>query len=150
MVSCFFTSYLIWVCDKHFRVQEKGGRGLSLCELLETPRDLLLVEKPAGATTWNQLSSRRRRIAPVVSEDISHLCMFRLKDPRSGRALQRPVRYFTNSRRLLKAVFRMCKMKRTHGPARAITDNYRSSAQYPTRAWAQVVLHHVEIDDPKI
>ena len=92
------------------------------CELQETARNLFLVENPVGATSWNQPSIRRlSEVLPLCSEDISHLCMFGVKDPRSRRALKRPVRYLTNSRALLKFVVRQCPNKHVHGPVKGLT-----------------------------
>ena len=54
------------------------------------------------------------RGAPFVFEDTSHLCMFGVKDPRSRRALKRPVRYLANSRQLLRFVVRKCPNKHVH------------------------------------
>ena len=49
---------------------------VSLCEVQETVGNMFLVENPMGATSWNQPSILRLRNAPVMFEDISHLCMF--------------------------------------------------------------------------
>ena len=65
-----------------------------------------------------------------------HLCMFGVKDPRSRKALKRPVRYLTNSPQLLKFVVRMCPNKHVHGPLKGLTNAYRSSSRWHTRAWA--------------
>ena len=73
-----------------------------------------------GATSWNQLSIQRLRSASFVFEDITHLCMFGVKDPRSRRALKRSVRYLTNSRQLLRFALRQLSNKRFHGPSVAI------------------------------
>ena len=70
---------------------------VALCERQETAGNMFLVENPVGATSWNQPSIQRLRNAPFVFEDISHLCMFGVKDPRNRRALKRPDGYLTNS-----------------------------------------------------
>ena len=113
---------------------------VSLCELRETAGNLSLVENPVGATSWNQPSIRRVRSAPFVFRGISHLCMFGVKDQRSGRDLARPVRYLTNSRALLKFVVRKCPNKHVHGPVKGLTIAFRSSSRWHTRAWAQAVF----------
>ena len=74
------------------------GWVVSLCEVQEKAGNMFLVENPVGATSWNLPSIQRLRNAPFVLEDILHLCMFGVKDPRSRRPLKRPVRYLTNSR----------------------------------------------------
>ena len=94
---------------------------VSLWEIQETAGNKFLVENPLGATSWNQPSIQRLRNAPFVFEDISHLCMFGVKDPRSRRALKRPFRYLTNSRELLKIVVRKCPNKHVHGPVKGVT-----------------------------
>ena len=111
--------------------------GGSLCEVLETARNMFLVENPVGATSWNQPSIKRLRNAPFVFEDISHLCVFGVKDRRSPRALKRPVRYLTNSRDMLKFLVRKCPNKHVHGPVKGLTNAYRSSSRWHTRAWGQ-------------
>ena len=119
---------------------------VSLCEVQETAGNIFLVENPVGATSWNQPSIQRLRNAPFVFEDISHLCMFGVKDPRSRRALKRPVRYLTNSRELLRFVVRKCPSKHVHGPVKGLTNAYRSSSRWHTRAWGQAVIRGVESD----
>ena len=100
------------------------------------------VENPVGATSWNQPSIQRLRNASFVLEDISHLCMFGVKDPRS----RRPVRYLSNSRELLRFVVRRCPSKHVHGPVKGLTNAYRSSSRWHTRAWGQAVTRGVESD----
>ena len=56
---------------------------VSLGEIQETAGNMFLVENPVGATSGNQHSIQRVRNAPSVFEDISHLCMFGVKDPQS-------------------------------------------------------------------
>ena len=56
---------------------------VTLCEIQDTAGNMFLVENPVGATSWNQHSIQRVRNAPSVFEDISHLCMFGVKDPQS-------------------------------------------------------------------
>ena len=84
---------------------------VSLCETPETARNMFSVENPVGAASWNQAFIQRLRSAPILSEDLSHLCMFGVKDPRSRRALKRPVRSLTNSPHLLRLVVRKCPNK---------------------------------------
>ena len=103
----------------------------------ETAGNMKLVENPVRAASWNQPSIQGLQNAPIVFEDISHLCMFGVKDPRSRRALKRPVRYLTNSRELLKFVVRKCPNKHVHGPVKGLTNAYRSSSRWHTRAWEQ-------------
>ena len=105
-----------------------------------------LVENPVGATSWNQPSIQGLRNGPFVFEDISHLCMFGVKDPRSRRALKRPVRYLTNSREVLKIVGRKCQNKHVHGPMKGLTNAHRSSSRWHTRTWGQAVSKGVESD----
>ena len=119
---------------------------VSLCEVQETAGNMFLVENPAGANSWNQPSIQRLRNAPFVFEDISHFCMFGVKDPRSRRALKRPVRYLTNSRELLRFVVRKCPSKHVHGSVQGLTNAYRSSSRWHTRAWGQAVIRGVESD----
>ena len=104
---------------------------------------MVLVQNPVGATSWNQPSIRRIRSAPFVFEDISHLCMFGVKEPK---ALKKPVRYLTNSEELLKFVVRKCQYKHLHGLVKGLTNTHRSSSRWHTRAWAQAVLRGVESD----
>ena len=80
---------------------------VSLCEVQETTGKIFLVKNPMGATSWNQPSIQRHRIALFVIENMSHLCMFGVKDPRSRRALKRPIRYLTNRRESVE----MCRAK---------------------------------------
>ena len=122
---------------------------VSLCEIQETAGTMVLVENPVGATSWNQPSIQRLRSAPVVFEDISHLCMFGVKDPRSRRALKRPVRYLTNCRQILGFVVRTCPNKHVHGLVKGLTNAYRSSSRGHTRAWAQPVFRGAESDAVK-
>ena len=68
---------------------------VSFCEIEETAGNMFFVENPVGATSRNQPSIQRLRSAPFVFEDISHLCMFGVKGPRSRGALERPVGYLT-------------------------------------------------------
>ena len=72
--------------------------------------------------------------------------MFGVKDPRSRRALKRPVGYLTNSREHLKYVVRKCPRKHVHGHAKGLTNAYRSSSRWHTRAWGQAVIRGVECD----
>ena len=76
---------------------------------------MFLVENRIGATSWTQASIQRLRSAPFVFEDISHVCTFGVKDPRSRRAIKRPVRYLTNNGKLLSFVVRKCPNKHVHG-----------------------------------
>ena len=68
---------------------------VSLSEIQETAGNMKLVENPVGATSWIQPSIQGLQNAPFVFEDISYLCVFGVKDPRSRRALKRPVRYLS-------------------------------------------------------
>ena len=100
-----------------------------------------------GATSWNQSSSiKKLRSAPVVFEGISHLYMFGVKDPRSRRALKRQVRYLTNSPQLFRIVIGKCPNKHVHGLVNGLTNAYRRSSCWHTRAWAQAVIRGVESD----
>ena len=114
---------------------------VSVCEIQEATGNMFLVENPVGATSWKQSSIKRLRSAPFVSEEISYLCTFGVKDPRSPRALKRPVRKLTNSPQILKFVVRKCPTKHVHGPVKGLTNAYRH-----TRAWAQAVIRGVESD----
>ena len=122
---------------------------VSLCEIQEATGIMFLVENPVDASSWNQASIKRVRNAPFSFEGISHLCMFWVKDPRSRRALKRPVRYLTNSPQLLKFVVRKCPNKHVHGPVKGLTNAYRSSCRWHTRAWAQAVIRGAESDTIK-
>ena len=124
-------------------------RVVSLCGIQETAGNRFLVENPVGATSWNQHSIQRLRNVPSVCEDISHLCMFGVKDPRSRRALKRHVRYMTNSRELLKLVVRQCPNKHVHGLVKGLTNAYRSSSRWHTRTWALAVIRREESDAVK-
>ena len=75
--------------------------------------------------------------------------MFGVKDPRSRRALKRPVRHLTNSPQLLKFVVRKRSNKHVHGLVKGLTNAYRSSSRWHTRAWAQAVIRGVESDAVK-
>ena len=119
---------------------------MSLCEIQEATRNVFLVKNPVGASSWNQSSIKRLQSAPVSFEGISHVCMFGVKDPRSRRALRRPVRYLTTSPHLLKFVVRKCPNKHVHGPVKGLTNACRSSSRWHTRAWAQAVIPGVESD----
>ena len=69
---------------------------VSSCEIQETIGNMFFVENPMGATSWNQPSIQRLSEAlHFMFEDISRLCMFGVKGPRSRRALERPVGYLT-------------------------------------------------------
>ena len=95
---------------------------VSLCEIQKATGNMFLVEKPVGASNWNQASIKRLRNAPFSFEGISHLGMFGVKDPRSRRTLKRPVRYLTNSPQLLKFVVRKCPNKHVHGLVKGRTN----------------------------
>ena len=60
--------------------------------------------------------------------------MFGVKNPKSRRALERPVRYLTNSGQLLKFVVRTCPNKHVHEPVKGLPNAYRSSSCWHTRA----------------
>lgn len=60
-----------------------------LFEIREDSRNMFLIEGPVGATNSNKLWLRRLRSAPFVVEEISHLRILGIKDPRSGRPLKR-------------------------------------------------------------
>ena len=47
---------------------------------------------------------------------------------------------------LLKFVVRKCPNKHVHGPVKGLTNAYRSSSRWHTRAWAQAVIRGVESD----
>ena len=47
--------------------------------------------------------------------------------------------YLTNGRELWKYVVRKCHNKHVHGPVKGLTDTYRSSSRWHTRAWAHAV-----------
>ena len=119
---------------------------VSLCEIQEIVGNMFLVENLVGATSGNQPSIQRLGSAPFVFEDMSYLCMFGVKDPRSRRALKRLVRYLTNSRELLKFDVRRCPTKHVNGPIKGLTNAYRSSSPWHTRAWVQAVIRGVESD----
>ena len=80
-----------------FRISKSRMVSFSLCGVQETARNMFLVEHLVVATSWNQPSIQRLWKAPFVFEDSSHLCILGVKDPRSRRALKRPVRYLTNT-----------------------------------------------------
>ena len=82
-------------------------------------------------------------------EGTPHLCMFGVKDPRSRRAAMRPVRFLTNSRELLKSVERWCPHEHVHGPVKVLTNAYRSSSRWHTRAWAKALIRGAESDAAK-
>ena len=68
------------------------------------------------------LPSRDFRALPLFSK-IFHTCAwFGVQDPRSRRALKRPVRYLTNGQELLKFVVRKCPNKHFHGPVKRLTN----------------------------
>ena len=119
---------------------------VSLCDVQETAGNMFLVENPVGATSWNQPSIQRLRNAPLVFEDMPHLCMLGVKDPRSRRVLKRPVRYLTKSRELLRFVLRKCTSKHVHGPVKGLASAYRSSSRWHTRAWRHAAIRGVESD----
>ena len=75
--------------------------------------------------------------------------MFGVRNPKSRRALERPVRYWTNSGQLFKFVVRTCSNKHVHEPVKGHTNAYRSSSSWHTRAWAQAVIRGVERDAVK-
>ena len=102
---------------------------------------MFLVENPVGASSWNQASMKRLRNAPFSFEGISHFCMFGVKDLRSRRPLKRP--------QLLKFVVRECLNKHVRGLVKRLTNAYRSSSRWHTRAWAQAVIRGVESDAVK-
>ena len=78
---------------------------VSLCEVQETAGNIFSWKiqwvLPAGI---DLLFRDFGTLRSCLIEDISHLCMFGVKHPRSRRALKRPVKYLTNSRELLRFV----------------------------------------------
>ena len=122
------------------------GWVVSPSEVQETAGNMFLVENPVGATSWNQPSFQRLRKAPFVFEDLSHFCMFGVQDPRSRRALKRPVTYLTNRREQLRFVVRKCPNEHVHGTVKRLTNAYRSSSRWHTRAWVHAVIRGVESD----
>ena len=98
-----------------------------------------------GVLSWNQASIKRVRNAPFSFEGFSHLCTLGVKDPRSRRALKRPVRYLTNSPQLLG----VCTNKHVHGLVKGLTNAHRSSSRWRTHAWPRAVIRGVESDAVK-
>ena len=68
--------------------RERAAEFTMLDWVQETAENMFLVENQVGAASWNQLAIRKPRNAPF--EDISHLCMFGVKDPRSRKASRDP------------------------------------------------------------
>ena len=118
-------------------------------QITRSTGNMFLVENPVGVSSWNQASIKSLRNAPFSFEIISHFCIFGVKDPRNRGALKRPVRYLTNSPQLLTFVVRKCPNKHVHGPVKGLTNAYRRSSRWHTRAWAQAVIRGVESDADK-
>ena len=107
----------------------------------ETSVNLFLVENPVGAVSWNQLSRAETSNYSFVAENISNLCMFGSQGSTNWKSTEEAC-----SHELLKLVVRMCRNKHVHGQVKALTNTYRSSSQWHTRAWAQAAIRGVEND----